>query len=122
MQTNIRLEPEEIEAIAEQVANHLEPMIKNGLKAKGAGEPLLDVPELATELGVKPDWIYKKTADRSIPFIKVGRFIKFKKSEIDAWLVEQSVRPLSSNPVTRHHATRSCKNETDPRICNPWDG
>lgn len=114
MQTNVRLESEEIEAIAQQVASHLEPMIKNGLKAKGAGEPLLDVPELATELRVKPDWIYKKTADRSIPFIKVGRFIKFKKSEIDAWLVEQSVRPLSSNPVTRHHATRGLQKGNQP--------
>lgn len=106
MQTNVRLESEEVEAIARQVADHLEPIITNGLKSKRTGEPLLDVQELAIDLGVKPDWIYKKTADRSIPFIKVGRFIKFKKSEIDAWLAEQSVRPLSSNPATRHLANK----------------
>lgn len=106
MQTNVRLESEEVEDIARQIADHLEPIIKKGLKSKGSGEPLFDVKVLATYLEVTPDWIYKKTADRSIPYIKVGRFIKFKKSEIDAWLVEQSVRPLSRNPATRHLAER----------------
>jgi len=49
--------------------------------------------------GVSKDWIYKRTAGNEIPFVKVGRMIKFRRSDIDRWLAKQStpaVIPLSA--------------------------
>ena len=52
-------------------------------------EPLMTVEELAQGLRVKKSWIYGKTREtgpEAIPRIKVGKYIRFRKSEVMAWL------------------------------------
>lgn len=53
------------------------------------GDPLLSVKELASALGVKESWVYwrifKKDSGR-IPHIKVGRYPRFRLSEVYSWL------------------------------------
>ena len=51
---------------------------------------LLTITDLASLLQVSPQSIRKWIFQRSIPFVKVGRLIRFKPSEIDRWLNESS--------------------------------
>ncbi len=53
---------------------------------------LFDVTGLSRYLGVEISWIYEHTARGSrvdIPFVKIGRFLKFRKTSIDAWLASR---------------------------------
>ncbi|MEW6365195.1 MAG: helix-turn-helix domain-containing protein [Acidobacteriota bacterium] len=54
------------------------------------GERLLTVATLAEYLSVKPEWVYERTHGHEIPYFKVGKFPRFRKSEIDKWLASQS--------------------------------
>jgi excisionase family DNA binding protein len=50
---------------------------------------LLTVHELATELKVKPSWIYgetRKTGPGTIPRIRVGKYLRFSMEEVMDWL------------------------------------
>jgi excisionase family DNA binding protein len=44
----------------------------------------LDVPGLAALLGVPESWVYERTAARSIPFHKVGRYVRFTPADVAA--------------------------------------
>ena len=49
-------------------------------------EPLLTVKQLATRLGVSIDWIYqrvRKNAPDPLPFVRLGRSIRFRWSEVE---------------------------------------
>jgi excisionase family DNA binding protein len=54
-------------------------------------EKLLTVEELAKELKVKPSWVYgetRKTGPRSIPKLRVGKYLRFNLQEVLDWLKE----------------------------------
>jgi excisionase family DNA binding protein len=46
----------------------------------------LSVDEIANYLGVAKDTIYTWVTHRGMPGHKVGRFWKFKKDDVDAWV------------------------------------
>lgn len=48
----------------------------------------LSVNEIAAYLGVKRDTIYKWIVRKQMPAHKVGRLWKFRKNEIDAWVLQ----------------------------------
>ena len=55
-------------------------------------EPLLTVEELAEVLKVKKSWIYrhtKETGPGTLPRVPVGKYRRFRLSEVMAWLEEQ---------------------------------
>ncbi len=58
-------------------------------------QPLLTVSEVAEMLSVKPGWIYENKCRGTLPFpsIKVGNFLRFKKSAIDRYIERQSTAP-----------------------------
>ena len=49
-------------------------------------QPLLNVDELAERLNVQKGWIYERTSRGDIPFIKVGKYVRFEWSAILVWL------------------------------------
>ena len=60
---------------------------------------LLNVVQIAEYLGVKTSTIYQWTHQEYIPFIKVGRFLRFDMNSIKQWLIEQTVTGRSKvNP------------------------
>lgn len=62
-------------------------------------DPLLDVDGVAEALGVTSRHIRRLVAERRIPFIKVGKFVRFDPGELDVWLDQHRVelrRPPSS--------------------------
>ena len=80
-------------AVTAEVVKALRPLL-----AKGGGESdrLMSVTELAEYLKVKPGWIYKRTQLKEIPYTKLGRFVMFRQSEIDAWVDREGRMPQVS--------------------------
>lgn len=59
-------------------------------------EPYVSLADAATYLGVSPrtlqDWVH----DRKVPFHKVGRLTRFRLSELDAWVAEQTSQKIAA--------------------------
>ncbi len=49
-------------------------------------EPWIGVAEAAAHLGKPTSWIYRQTSSGRIPHVKTGQAVRFKRSELDAWL------------------------------------
>jgi excisionase family DNA binding protein len=56
--------------------------------------PLLDTAEVAEALSVTPRRVRRLVAERRIPFVKVGRFVRFEPGELDAWLQQLRVHAV----------------------------
>lgn len=52
-------------------------------------EALLTVEDVARELNVKESWVYTKAEAGELPSFKLGRYRRFKRSEVLAWLESQ---------------------------------
>lgn len=57
----------------------------------------LTIQELSAYLSMPVSTIYKMVETRRIPFIKVGRILKFDVREIDSWMEKQSIKALSKS-------------------------
>lgn len=53
-------------------------------------EELLKVKDVAKILGIHPIEIYNMTYKREIPFVKLGRKVRFNPSHISAWISKNS--------------------------------
>ena len=98
-----------VSVIADEVMARLMPVL-TGLQMKTPqGDNLMGVAELGKYLGgVSKDWIYQRTSNNEIPFIKIGHLIKFRRSDIDRWLsiyAFPAVAPLSRHLPTLHPAS-----------------
>jgi len=51
---------------------------------KGLG--LLSIPEVCQELGMGKSWVYRRLKSGDIPSIKLGRSIKVKRADLEAYL------------------------------------
>jgi len=52
----------------------------------------IGVKELAEYLGIKIDTLYSWIYQRKIPYVKVGRLVKFDSIQIDEWISKNSVK------------------------------
>ena len=62
-------------------------------------EPILTIEQVAERLQLKPSTAYELTRRRSrhpLPVLRVGKFLRFRWSEIEAWLVQ---RELSNDAI-----------------------
>ena len=64
-------------------------------QCKFEGDIIFTVESLAEYLQVDVSWVYKSVSTKSIPYIKIGKYTRFKKSVIDKWVETQTVRPVS---------------------------
>ncbi len=60
-------------------------------EAKGVTH-LMDVQQTANYLGLSVGTIYQWRSQHKIPYIKVGRKLKFKKDQLDQWLADRTVQ------------------------------
>jgi excisionase family DNA binding protein len=60
--------------------------------------PLLDADAVAQALGVTRRHVQRLVSERRIPFLKVGRFVRFDPAELNVWLDRQRVEPVRSLP------------------------
>lgn len=66
----------------------------NGAAANAAApsplsEPLLDVADAAALLSVRRSWIYEAVRDGRLPHLKIGRHLRFLRSDLERWVVAQ---------------------------------
>ena len=61
-----------------------------------SAEKLLNVPGLSDLIGVKKSTIRKWVHERRIPFLKVGRCVRFRPSSIEGWLTRSSFEGRSN--------------------------
>lgn len=54
----------------------------------------IGIKELAEYLGINKDTIYSWTFQRKIPYIKMGRCVKFDLRKIKGWIREREVKPF----------------------------
>ncbi|MBI3605579.1 MAG: helix-turn-helix domain-containing protein [Nitrospirae bacterium] len=55
---------------------------------------LMSVSELSLYLNVKVKTLYGWIGQKEIPYLKIGRLVRFEKTEIDRWLEEKKVSPF----------------------------
>ncbi len=79
-----------IDTIVEKVVEQLTPLLKHN--SKSSDNELMDVQGLADYLKVKRQWVYEKTHLNIIPYYKVGKYPRYRKSKIDEWLLEKENR------------------------------
>lgn len=53
---------------------------------------LIDAAEVARRLGVAPSWVASAARANRIPHHRLGRYVRFKWTEIEAWLEEEARR------------------------------
>lgn len=57
---------------------------------------VMDVEGVAEYLGLAPSTIYDKVRDLQMPHTRLGNLIRFRKTDIDRWLGENTVHPHPS--------------------------
>jgi excisionase family DNA binding protein len=55
--------------------------------------PLMDIDAVASVLGVTRRHVQRLVAERRIPFLRVGRFIRFDEVSLNVWLDQQRCEP-----------------------------
>lgn len=61
-------------------------------------EPLLTIEELARYLGLAQATLREWTWQRRLPFLKLGRAVRYRRAEIEAWLGQHAVAPQGARP------------------------
>tara|TARA_B100000315_G_C14546437_1_gene573456 strand:+ start:1544 stop:1852 length:309 start_codon:yes stop_codon:yes gene_type:complete len=89
-----------IDDIVEKVVDRLKPLLKH--KSKNKHSELMTAEDLSVYLKAKKSSIYDKVHTRSIPFLKYGNSLRFKKTHIDIWL-ENPYSPELNNYNLNHN-------------------
>lgn len=55
---------------------------------------LIDIQEAAEYTGLSPHTVYTMVSQRRIPFVKVGRLVKFDVELLDKWIKQNTVMPM----------------------------
>ncbi len=55
-------------------------------------EPLLDSAAAAELLAVRPSWVYEAVRRGRLPHVKVGRHLRFVRSDLERWVEIQRVQ------------------------------
>lgn len=55
---------------------------------------LMSVKDAAAYTSLSHHTVYTMVSQRRIPFVKVGRLVKFDQAMLDAWLKEHTVMPM----------------------------
>ena len=55
---------------------------------------LMSVKEAAAYVGLSPHTVYGMVNQRRIPYVKVGRLVKFDQGMLDAWIKQHTVMPM----------------------------
>ena len=63
------------------------------VSGKSLGEPLLRPVDAAALLAVRPSWVYEAVRAGRLPCVRIGRHVRFLRSDLEAWVVAQRERP-----------------------------
>ena len=71
------------------------------------------IDEVSEYLGIKKSSLYSKVERKEIPYYKVGRLVRFKKSDIDPWMEKFKSEPLDLRAKARRILKGANKNTID---------
>ena len=94
MKAELTLPDDMVKAIAEEVVSALRPLLA---ARKGEEDAILTPDQLADLLGVTKGWVYEQAALKAIPYHKLGKYLRFRRSAIDRWIDSAAV-PASGPP------------------------
>ena len=57
---------------------------------------LMDIDEVAERLSVSPRFVRRLVEERRITFLKIGRHVRFDRSDVERWI--ESQRVVQANP------------------------
>jgi excisionase family DNA binding protein len=89
----LQFEITDINQIAQEVAKLLKPHL-NGNSAKAADDSILDPDQLAAYLNIPKSKVYKDVQNNALPYFKHGKYLRFRKSDIDKHIAKKTVKPL----------------------------
>ena len=94
--------------IAQEVVKTIKPLLAQG---SSKDDTLFTVKTLARYLETSTKWVYERVQLKEIPYIKVGKHVRFKKSDIDHWLDSLKVPSMDSPLGAVKLSTRPRKSE-----------
>jgi excisionase family DNA binding protein len=56
-------------------------------------EPLLTADEVASFMRVTRSWVYAETRRDALPHVRLGRYVRYRRSAIERWLDESQRGP-----------------------------
>lgn len=69
-----------------------------------SGDSLLTANEVADLLRVTRAWVYAETRARRIPHVRLGRYVRYRRSAVEAWVNE--LEAASTGRAVRRGAAR----------------
>lgn len=64
-----------------------------GRDGRAAPSRLLEADDVARYIGMTTDWIYREVRAGRMPHIRLGRYVRFRRESIDAWLAARERGP-----------------------------
>jgi len=52
---------------------------------------MLSIPEVAHALGVSPRWVRRAVIERRLPYVKVGRLVRFDANDVEAFIATNRI-------------------------------
>jgi excisionase family DNA binding protein len=73
------------------------------MQADGPTDDLLTADEVAAMLRMKRAWVYAETRRGSLPHVRLGRYVRYRRSAVVAWVesIEQGARTARHAPSRR---------------------
>jgi len=68
---------------------------------------LLDIDVLTTWLATTPGHVRRLVAEKRVPYVKVGHFVRFDPEDISQWLRDQRVAPEASTTADQPPCARA---------------
>jgi excisionase family DNA binding protein len=65
----------------------------------GAADDLLTADEVADLLRMTSAWVYAQTRRNRIPHMRLGRYFRYRRSAIEAWICQIETEPGSTRPA-----------------------
>jgi hypothetical protein len=79
-----------IEEISLRVLEGLKPILNKGQE----DDTIFDVKGLSEYLKVPASWVYNKNTLKELPHFKIGKYIRFRKQDIDRCIEGHSRKPI----------------------------
>jgi excisionase family DNA binding protein len=93
LKAEIQISQEFVDEIVEKLYIRLKPCLSES--GKREEDVIFDVESLAQYLKVESSWVYNQVSQKALPYFKTGKYVRFRKREIDSWINSQMVKPIS---------------------------
>jgi excisionase family DNA binding protein len=76
--------------------------VVGGMSISTSHDGLLDIDGLADRLGVGERFVRRLVEERRIPYLKIGRLVRFDAREVEEWISSRRIQPTGPIVVDRH--------------------